>query len=112
MTKLTEDVDYDASETSENIPQQPSPPRLISETARRKASSMDPMEYYPMASPRRGICLLINNMTFWDDDDKLSVGSAENPHTQQGSSLFYDLYQRSFRRIAFTSRASEKGDRF
>lgn len=26
---------------------------------------MDPAEYYPMASSRRGICVVINNMTYW-----------------------------------------------
>ncbi|KAH9278879.1 Caspase-8 [Echinococcus granulosus] len=40
-------------------------PRPVSLKARRKASLMDPVEYYPMASPRRGICVVINNMTYW-----------------------------------------------
>ncbi|KAL5103723.1 Caspase-6 [Taenia crassiceps] len=40
-------------------------PRPVSLKARRKASLMDPAEYYPMASSRRGICVVINNMTYW-----------------------------------------------
>ncbi|VDL11723.1 unnamed protein product [Hymenolepis diminuta] len=40
-------------------------PRPISLKARRKASLMDPADYYPMASPQRGICVVINNMTYW-----------------------------------------------
>ncbi|KAL5963490.1 Caspase-8 [Taenia solium] len=40
-------------------------PRPVSLKARRKASLMDPVEYYPMASSRRGICVVINNMTYW-----------------------------------------------
>uniref|UniRef100_A0A5K3FQ28 Caspase-3-like n=1 Tax=Mesocestoides corti TaxID=53468 RepID=A0A5K3FQ28_MESCO len=40
-------------------------PRPVPLRARRKASTMDPSEYYPMASPKRGICVIINNMTYW-----------------------------------------------
>ncbi|KAL3319427.1 apoptosis- cysteine peptidase [Cichlidogyrus casuarinus] len=47
------------------IPQQPMPPKPISKSSLRKASCLDPHEYYPMASERRGICLIINNMQYW-----------------------------------------------
>ena len=40
-------------------------PCQITTRSRRRASLLDPAEYYPMASPRRGICVVINNMTYW-----------------------------------------------
>ncbi|BHF81356.1 hypothetical protein SprV_0702448600 [Sparganum proliferum] len=50
---------------ADQVPAQPPPPKPIPLRARRRASLMDPNEYYPMASPRRGICLIINSMTYW-----------------------------------------------
>ncbi|KAM7538965.1 hypothetical protein Aperf_G00000058650 [Anoplocephala perfoliata] len=40
-------------------------PHLIPPKNRRRASLVDPAEYYPMASPQRGICIVINNMSYW-----------------------------------------------
>ncbi|VDL97252.1 unnamed protein product [Schistocephalus solidus] len=50
---------------ADQVPLQPPPPKPITLRARRRASLMDPNEYYPMASPRRGICLIMNSMTYW-----------------------------------------------